>query len=188
MSLSYYTNAHEINVIPANNIDGHILQRLKALFIESFSNAYKQIDIKDINSNFDSTSNYLDHLFDIDWKSVNNLNFDLIVTTENQEIIGYVLCCYCYENKKIYIHHLVVDMNKHRKGIGKILVNACENFYKDAHYISLSTRKFNLNAIGFYKYIGFYETDSVPEITYLIRPNAKNNPQIINLEKSLTKK
>lgn len=187
LNISCHTNSSQITVIPTNNSDEQTWQTLKDLFVKTFADAYKHTDIKDINNNFTSTSDYLESLFDTDRKAIENLNFNFILATENQEILGYILSCYSAESKKIYIHHLVVDTSKHNKGIGKILIKACENCYQEANYISLSTRRFNHKAIGFYKHIGFYETESAPDIAYVIRPNARNNPQVINLEKIISK-
>jgi|GEM_PF-3471557 len=186
-SLICSVNAYQITVIPTDALYEQSWQQLKDLFEISFLQAYKHIDIKDINSSFNTTSDYLQSLFDADRKSINALNFDIILATQEQEILGYMLACYCGENKTIYIHHLAVDTSKHQKGIGKALVKYSEHFYKDADRIALSTRRFNVNAIGFYKHIGFYEADCAPEIAYVIRPAAKNNPQILNLEKIVTK-
>jgi len=177
------TFAADINVVSINIIDETLWNSLKQLFVNTFSEAYKQVDIKDIAKNCTSTVSYLHDLFDFDRKSIQNLNFDIVLITENQELLGYVLCCYLSDSKTVYIHHLVVDSSRHNKGIGKKLISACENFYSEAKYHALSTRRFNLKAIGFYKHVGFYETDNAPEIAYVIRPTAKNNSQIVNLKK-----
>jgi ribosomal protein S18 acetylase RimI-like enzyme len=177
----------QIDVIQSNKAEEVVWQKLKDLFVITFDQAYKHVDIKDINNKFNSTSDYLQNLFDVDRKNTENLNFDFILATEKQKVVGYIFSCYCPEDKKAYIHHLVVDTSKHNKGIGKTLIKVCEDWYKEADFISLSARKFNDKAIGFYKYIGFYETDFAPEIAYIIRPNAKNNPQIVNLEKIVTR-
>lgn len=187
LSSFFSVHAHQMNVVSANVVNENAWCALKNLFEASFSEAYKHTDIKDISCNFHSMSDYLQSLFDADRKSISNLNFDIILALQEQEILGYMLACYCAESKTIYVHHLVVDTSKHHKGIGKALIKYSEEFYKDADCIALSTRRFNFNAIGFYKHIGFYETEYAPEIAYGIRPAARNNPQIVNLEKSIAR-
>lgn len=180
-----YTNAFQINVIQVHKTEEQTWAPLKNMFVDTFSQAYKHIDIKDINNNYDTTPHYLQSLFDIDRKNIDGLSFDFILATEEHEILGYILSCYCAEEKTAYIHHLVVDGSKQSKGIGKKLIKACEDLYGEANFVSLSTRTFNDKAIGFYKHIGFYEASSAPEIAYIIRPSARNNPQIVNLEKAI---
>lgn len=185
LNINCYISAFQIEIIQANKIDEITWHKLKDLFVTVFARAYNHVDIKDINSNFNSKENYLQNLFDTDRKYIDNLDFDFILATTKQEIIGYILSCHCDKDRKIYIHHLVVDSSKHNNGIGKSLIKTCENFYKETDLVCLSTRIFNYKAIGFYKHIGFYETENMPQVAYIIRPNAKNNPQIVNLEKKL---
>ena len=79
----------------------------------------------------------------------------------------------------------MVDSKSQGKGIGRMLLAASQNLYRQADFITLSTRTFNEKAIGFYKYLGFYETEKTPKIAYILRPNVKNNPHIVCLEKKI---
>lgn len=176
-------HAYQINIIKTQEAEEKDWEQLKNVFVDAFSQTYKDINSKDIHSNFATLSDYLNNLFESDRRNISRLNFDFIVATEEQDIAGYLLSCYCAEEKRAYILHLVVDSSRHNKGIGKNLLKACEALYKDSDFIALSTRVFNEKAIGFYKHLGFYDTQYTPEIAYNIRPNARNNPQIVHLEK-----
>lgn len=176
-----------IITINASQVDASTWYQLRDLFVAAFQDAYKQTSIENINNNFTSVSDYLYNCFDTDLQILINLNFDIAMVVEDHEILGYNLFCYIPEDKKIFIKHLAVRPNKYRMGIGRALLEASENHYKQADHIILSTRKYNVSALDFYEHMGFYTSNDGPKIAYVIRPTVKNNPQIIWVEKKINR-
>lgn len=186
-ALASYTHPFHITVLKTNQAEEQTWQQLRSLFIDTFCTAYEHLSVNDINSNFATTAQFLENLFDTDRTQIDGLDFDFILAMHEHEILGYILSCYCEKEKTAYIHHLVVDGSKQSKGVGKNLIKACEDMYSQAQFVALSTRTFNHKALGFYKHVGFYDTNVAPEIAYTIRPHARNNPKIVNLEKAIVR-
>lgn len=91
-----------------------------------------------------------------------NCNF-LAVAKENGEIIGSALgvCCQCLVNPFLVIEDVIVRKDQRGKGIGRLLMNALDQFAKEkgCAYSFLVSSDFREGAHKFYESMGY--TDGV---------------------------
>ena len=108
------------------------------------------------------------------FKKVNNsmegrfeklLEEDIILVIEEKEILGYALCMIRdtsplqQPSRRFCIEEFGIEENFRRKGIGRIFFEEIKNFAikEDCNEIILTAYANNVNALKFYKDIGFKE-------------------------------
>ncbi|MBQ7154668.1 MAG: GNAT family N-acetyltransferase [Synergistaceae bacterium] len=77
-----------------------------------------------------------------------------------ESIKGYVvLYANNSGNRRAFVPMLGVRPEYQRQNLGRYLLNVCEEFsrWKSMEAISLEVHKTNINAIGFYRHLGFSE-------------------------------
>ena len=91
------------------------------------------------------------------------LNFEefyFVAEDEDGKVIG-VITGRAYYNE-VHIGDLIIDKNIRRNGLGRQLVEAVENAYKDKGYEKVTLTTFGFQAPEFYKKLG-YEVEFVRE-------------------------
>ena len=91
------------------------------------------------------------------------LNFEefyFVAEDEDGKVIG-VITGRAYYNE-VHIGDLIIDKNIRRNGLGRQLVEAVENAYKDKGYEKITLTTFGFQAPEFYKKLG-YEVEFVRE-------------------------
>ena len=78
----------------------------------------------------------------------------IFVASVNKQVSGYISIW----QPDWFVHHLYVDPGFHGRGIGKGLMVFAASLAKP-HVLSLKCQVANANAIGFYKSLGFIETE-----------------------------
>jgi ribosomal protein S18 acetylase RimI-like enzyme len=101
----------------------------------------------------ESLSKFLDH----------NPGLSFIAKWDNK-IVGAVLCG--YDGRRGYLHHLAVDKNYRKNGIGKELVNSCINALKELGIKKCNLFLFENNTEGemFYHQIGWHTRSDLKTI------------------------
>lgn len=129
----------------------------KKVFIDSFSEAYKDIPLdvlkveslpKFLNAAFEDEEN------DFASKKANSLFIS--AKDENARVVGFV----SFDNNSdhVYIRNLAVDPEFQGCGLGKALVFCVLNEFKNCRCLKLMTRRANSRARLFYTKIGFIES------------------------------
>ena len=86
--------------------------------------------------------------------------FHFVSEDEDGKVIG-VITGRAYYNE-VHIGDLIIDKNIRRNGLGRQLVEAVENAYKDKEYEKITLTTFGFQAPEFYKKLG-YEVEFVRE-------------------------
>ena len=86
--------------------------------------------------------------------------FHFVAEDEDGKVIG-VITGRAYYNE-VHIGDLIIDKNIRRNGLGRQLVEAVENAYKDKGYEKITLTTFGFQAPEFYKKLG-YEVEFVRE-------------------------
>ena len=86
--------------------------------------------------------------------------FYFVAEDEDGKVIG-VITGRAYYNE-VHIGDLIIDKNIRRNGLGRQLVEAVENAYKDKGYEKVTLTTFGFQAPEFYKKLG-YEVEFVRE-------------------------
>ena len=104
----------------------------------------------------------------IDLEEVNKNNGKCYIAVENNKAIALIMgCIFPYEEKdyldykcpkKGEITELIVSQKLRGKGIGKVLMNKMEEYFKSlgCEYILLDVFAYNSNAIKFYEKEGYH--------------------------------
>lgn len=136
------------------------LQQEEKLFIDSFSQAYKDIPLSLLG--ITHLTDFLQAAFAderIDLKS--GKDFFIVDAC----VAGYLAGFISFEQQAdnvVYIRQLAVHPDFKGQGIGKVLVQICAEQFPTAHKIVLATRRVNQEALAFYKALHFHETQQVP--------------------------
>lgn len=104
----------------------------------------------------------------LDLKEVKNNNDKCYIAVENDKVVGLIMGTiikfdeYDYLNykcpKEREITKLIVSKNVRSKGIGNILMNKMEDYFKSAgcEYVLVDVFAYNENAINFYEKNGYH--------------------------------
>lgn len=176
-----YSYPYSIKRLSVSEITQDTWNDLRACYIYTFSNAYKDVSPDVFGQR--SIEEFCADVFDADKKNIEHQDLKCILVEENGTVIAYVLMHECQPENRIHILHIAVGKNVQHKGMGRMLLDLATHTYPNASHICLSTRDFNANALGFYKHLGFYEVDSLPQLAMALRPK---NVHIVYLEKSIT--
>ena len=107
-------------------------------------------------------SKYRENMIKVDLKNVYDNNGKVYLATINDQVIGLIMgIIYKYEDadyldykcpKKGIITELIVTHKVRSNGIGNLLINKMEDYFKSAgcKYVSLDVFTYNKNAIEFY--------------------------------------
>lgn len=129
----------------------------KKVFIDSFSEAYKNIPLdvlkveslpKFLNAAFEEEEN--------DFASKKANTVFISAKNENAKVVGFV--SFANNSDHVYIRSLAVDPEFRGCGLGKALVFCVLNVFKNCRCLKLMTRKVNSLARCFYTKIGFSES------------------------------
>ena len=113
-------------------------------------------------------SEYRDKITKLDLKAVNDNNGKCYLAVQDNKVIGLIMGYvrtyeeYDYLDYKCprsgVISELVVSKNIRNKGVGKILMNKMEDYFKriDCEYIFVDVFAYNENAIKFYSNLGYH--------------------------------
>ena len=85
----------------------------------------------------------------------------VLVAKEDNKVVGY--CLSKRGEKENYIEALYVSSTEQGRGIGQKLMTETLSWLGDVKPIGLGVAAYNTKAIGFYKKLGFEETDDAAE-------------------------
>lgn len=93
---------------------------------------------------------------------IDNVESDILIAKEDEIVVGFAVISVeasplfesLVQRKYAYIHDFGVKANLQRKGIGKMLFNACITWAKEKKVdsVELNVWEFNMKAIEFYKH------------------------------------
>ena len=113
-------------------------------------------------------SEYREKMAILDLKEVKNNNGKCYLAVEDNKVIGLIMgCIFPYDEydyldykcpKRGEITELVVSKNERSKGIGNILMNKIEDYFKSVgcEYVLVNVFAYNENAIRFYDRHGYH--------------------------------
>lgn len=111
---------------------------------------------------------YRDKMAILDLEEVNKYNGKCYLAIENDMVVGLIMGCIFPYDKYDYLDYkcpkrgeiteLIVSSKVRSKGIGKILINKIEKYFKDngCEYIKAEVFAYNNNAINFYIKDGYH--------------------------------
>ena len=118
---------------------------------------------------------YREKMVILDLEKVKNNNGKCYIALENDKAVGLIMgCIFPYDEydyldykcpKRGEITELIVSKNSRSSGIGKLLMNKMEDYFKslDCEYILVDVFAYKENAINFY-YINGYHTTMITNI------------------------
>lgn len=104
----------------------------------------------------------------MDLEEVNKNNGKCYIAVENNKAIGLIMGCIFPYDEKDYLDYkcpkkgeiieLIVSKKARGRGIGKVLMNKMEEYFKSlgCEYILLNVFAYNVNAIKFYEKEGYH--------------------------------
>ena len=104
----------------------------------------------------------------MDLEEVNKNNGKCYIAVENDKAIGLIMGCIFPYDEKDYLDYkcpkkgeitkLIVSKKARGRGIGKVLMNIMEEYFKSlgCEYILLDVFAYNVNAIKFYEKEGYH--------------------------------
>lgn len=104
----------------------------------------------------------------MDLEEVNKNNGKCYIAVENNKAIGLIMGCIFPYDEKDYLDYkcpkkgeiieLIVSKKARGRGIGKVLMNKMEEYFKSlgCEYILLDVFAYNVNAIKFYEKEGYH--------------------------------
>lgn len=104
----------------------------------------------------------------MDLEEVNKNNGKCYIAVENDKAIGLIMGCIFPYDEKDYLDYkcpkkgeimeLIVSKKARGRGIGKVLMNKMEEYFKSlgCEYILLDVFAYNVNAIKFYEKEGYH--------------------------------
>lgn len=111
---------------------------------------------------------YREKMVILDLEKVKNNNGKCYIALENDKAVGLIMgCIFPYDEydyldykcpKRGEITELIVSKNSRSRGIGKLLMNKMEDYFKslDCEYILVDVFAYNENAINFYYKNGYH--------------------------------
>ena len=111
---------------------------------------------------------YRDKMIILDLNELKEKNGKCYLAIENDKVIGLIMGCIVKYEKYDYLDYkcpkmgevteLVVSKNIRGKGIGKLLLNNMEEYFKskNCEYIKIDVFSYNENAIKFYEKDGYH--------------------------------
>ncbi len=111
---------------------------------------------------------YRDKMAILDLEEVKNNNGKCFIAIDNGKAVGLIMgCIFPYDEydyldykcpKRGVITELVVSKNLRGKGVGQLLMNAMEEYFKSlgCEYIMVDVFAYNENAINFYNKNGYH--------------------------------
>lgn len=111
---------------------------------------------------------YREKMVILDLEKVKNNNGKCYIALENDKAVGLIMgCIFPYDEydyldykcpKRGEITELIVSKNSRSSGIGKLLMNKMEDYFKslDCEYILVDVFAYNENAINFYYKNGYH--------------------------------
>ena len=99
-----------------------------------------------------------------------------VAKNETGGIVGF--CLATKNETENQIQAIYVLPNIHGGGIGKRLINEAINWLGSDKPVSVSVAKYNTNAIGFYKKVGFQEVEDAPIVENVVFPSGRSIPEI----------
>lgn len=140
------------------------LESVKDLFVE-LEEYIISIDKDDLDK---LDKDYRDKMAIKDLESAKNNSGKCYLCLENNKVLGVIIGeVYKYSDddyldykcpKKGYISELIISKEARNRGIGAILMQKMEEYFKSIYceYISLSVFAYNQNAINFYENKGYH--------------------------------
>ncbi len=113
-------------------------------------------------------SEYRDKMAILDLNEIKEKNGKCYLAIENDKVVGLIMGCIVKYEEYDYLDYkcpkmgevteLVVSKNVRDKGIGKLLLNNMEEYFKskNCEYIKIDVFSYNENAIKFYEKDGYH--------------------------------
>ena len=113
-------------------------------------------------------SEYRDKMAILDLNEIKEKNGKCYLAIENDKVVGLIMGCIVKYEEYDYLDYkcpkmgevteLVVSKNVRGKGIGKLLLNNIEEYFKskNCEYIKIDVFSYNENAIKFYEKDGYH--------------------------------
>lgn len=188
-----YVNGDQLHIDANNNVikitvawsraDIEI-EKSKNILLNSFLKAYENIPLQQLDAEFKSRKDLKNYYLNIFKERIQAFDAGYILWVQayvNDELAGWATFeLDLLEENSGYMDILVISPQYQKMGLGKCLTfSICSNdLYPDLNAITLFVRKNNLNAILFYKNLGFFET----------KYNIEYHPLFISMKINLTKK
>ena len=111
---------------------------------------------------------YRDRMAILDLEEINNNDGICYLALKDKKVVGLIMGCIVKYNQYDYLDYkcpkmgevteLVVSKNVRSKGIGKLLLNKMEEYFKskNCEYIKIDVFSYNENAIKFYENDGYH--------------------------------
>ena len=88
-------------------------------------------------------------------------NSDILVAVDDQRIVGAIMVG--HDGHRGWLYYLASDPARRRQGIGRILVEAAQDYLREAGVakVQLMIRETNERVRDFYEYLGFEHTPRI---------------------------
>lgn len=137
----------------------------KAVFVDSFTNAYKPLQktVPELPQSEAALNAFLEDAFADDaadfGRKVNPPRLYIASVDGEQRPLGYLSVDIDPDGKTGYMRQLAVRPEAQGRGVGRALVKRAFADVPDLERVSVSFRRFNTQAEGFYRKMGFTQAD-----------------------------
>ncbi|MDF2578272.1 MAG: hypothetical protein K0S74_1756 [Chlamydiales bacterium] len=149
-------------------------EKIKNLIISTFEKVYEPFTEKDLN--ISDKRKFLEELAEEDIRKNAQAPSSMpwLIAKQDEKVIGYSSFDLSQSPDEIYIRLLCVSPESQGQKLGEKLIFPIVDLYPNKKYLTLTTRKLNERALGFYKKLGFETTDKVyegvdPNLYYSLR-------------------
>lgn len=158
-------NHNKIRINVVKTVQDIDLERSKEILITSFMDAYEDVPLTVLNSQFRSIGDvrrfYADY-FEEELEHFKEGHLFWVQAFMNEKLVAWAT--FELESEEMdaaYMNLLIVDPEYQRMGLGRYLTfSICSNeLFPNLHAINLLIRKVNTEAYKFYYKIGFFEFD-----------------------------
>lgn len=146
-----------VEIATTKTIPNYQWEEVAALFLKSFSIAYKDVPMSHLSDKHCTINDYLQEHFLKQKNQALNGNYTFFFIRKDTTLVGYALYTVLENDTTIYILQIAVDPECQGHGIGKNILTSLESEYNVSRRMALMTRIYTPGAIDFYRRLGFYE-------------------------------
>jgi ribosomal protein S18 acetylase RimI-like enzyme len=156
-------------------------EAIRALFVHTFVTLSASVSVDALALMGHHPEKFWGDVFDADQPRAREKNYTFSLSKERERLVAYGLYTYVSHAQYLYIHHFVVHPDYQGQGIGKRLMHTMQELHGDAKKVGLLTRPYNIQALNFYKRLGFSASVDVPAVC-----REYYSSERVYLERSLT--